>query len=377
MKKFFALILFLFSLSVQGQKIKEYFIDSTDNALDVSGFLNTRAGFMPVPLIITEPAVGFGGGLGAVFFHNKKKRAGETRKGELPPVMTIGAAAVTSNGSKIGLIGHQGSYKQDRFRYTGALGYTDVNLAFYGAGLIDDEEKYDFNIKGFVLFQEFLVRPHKEMPFFLGFNYLFFNNDITFKTGIDDIPEFNNLTDKLDIAGLKFVTIWDTRDNTFTPTKGIFTALELGRFDEAFGGQSNYWTVLNRTYAYLPFEPAKIYSGYRFNWHSKWDNVPFYELPYINLRGIPMLRYQGPHMATVETEWRWQFWRRWSAIGFVGAGVVDDKVYNFDIDQSKVAGGGGFRYLIAKDYGIHAGIDVAKGPEQWAWYLTIGSNWFR
>ena len=33
-----------------------------DGWLDASGFLEGRAGFLPVPLIITDPAVGYGGG---------------------------------------------------------------------------------------------------------------------------------------------------------------------------------------------------------------------------------------------------------------------------------------------------------------------------
>lgn len=38
---------------------------------------------------------------------------------------------------------------------------------------------------------------------------------------------------------------------------------------------------------------------------------------------------------------------------------------------------GGFRYSIAKQYGMQAGIDVAAGPEGWAWYIVFGSSWMR
>jgi hypothetical protein len=43
----------------------------------------------------------------------------------------------------------------------------------------------------------------------------------------------------------------------------------------------------------------------------------------------------------------------------------------------KVAGGTGFRYFLAKQYGLHAGIDVSRGPEIWAWNITVGSYWGR
>src|ERR1700743_752009 len=36
------------------------FTDAQDNALDISNFLSTRVGFLPLVMPITEPAVGFG-----------------------------------------------------------------------------------------------------------------------------------------------------------------------------------------------------------------------------------------------------------------------------------------------------------------------------
>lgn len=40
------------------------FVDPQDGHFDMGAFLAGRHGFLPVPLIITEPAVGYGGGVG-------------------------------------------------------------------------------------------------------------------------------------------------------------------------------------------------------------------------------------------------------------------------------------------------------------------------
>ena len=90
-----------------------------------------------------------------------------------------------------------------------------------------------------------------------------------------------------------------------------------------------------------------------------------------------MMRYQEQHVGILETEWRYQFFRRWSLVGFFGVGFALPDFEDVLKNQGRPAGGLGFRYFLARDYGIHAGVDVARGPEQWAWYLTIGSNWFR
>ena len=63
-------------------------------------------------------------------------------------------------------------------------------------------------------------------------------------------------------------------------------------------------------------------------------------------------------------------------VGFVGAGEAL-KDYGDIFQDIKVAGGTGFRYFLAKQYGLQAGIDIARGPEIWAWNITIGSNWAR
>ena len=44
------------------------FRDPEDGAVDLSGWLASRTGVLPIPVPITEPAVGYGGALGLVHF---------------------------------------------------------------------------------------------------------------------------------------------------------------------------------------------------------------------------------------------------------------------------------------------------------------------
>jgi hypothetical protein len=50
---------------------------------------------------------------------------------------------------------------------------------------------------------------------------------------------------------------------------------------------------------------------------------------------------------------------------------------HFDEAQTAYNFGGGFRYLIARAFKIRAGIDVAKGPDSFGWYIVFGHNWNR
>jgi hypothetical protein len=153
--------------------------------------------------------------------------------------------------------------------------------------------------------------------------------------------------------------------------------LELGKYGHIFGGDNEFGNLSSRTYAYIPFFKEKLVWGLRFYARCKWGDVPFYALPYISLRGIPAMRYQDNYVGVSETELRWNVFRRWSLVGFTGVGFTAHEMDEFRLDEGKVTYGGGFRYFLAKDYNMHAGIDVAKGPEVWTWYIVFGSNWFR
>jgi hypothetical protein len=66
---------------------RDYVIDPEDGQLDASRYLSeVPLGFLPVPTIITEPAVGFGVAAGALFFHDSdQQRKQRTQQGAMPP----------------------------------------------------------------------------------------------------------------------------------------------------------------------------------------------------------------------------------------------------------------------------------------------------
>ncbi|MCK5278158.1 MAG: hypothetical protein KAK04_06455 [Cyclobacteriaceae bacterium] len=39
--------------------------------------------------------------------------------------------------------------------------------------------------------------------------------------------------------------------------------------------------------------------------------------------------------------------------------------------------GTGFRYLFADSLGLKMGMDIARGPEDWAIYIVVGSSWLK
>src|SRR5262245_51747368 len=71
------------------------FQDPEDGRLDVSGFLDTAYGFVPLLVPITEPAVGYGAAAAVVFVHGAPPAPGE--EFVRPTISAVGALRTENN----------------------------------------------------------------------------------------------------------------------------------------------------------------------------------------------------------------------------------------------------------------------------------------
>ena len=152
-----AMLVFCCSLQAQSKKKSISFKDSLDNAFDLSDYIIDANGFVPVPYIITEPALGgFGGALIPVFI---KKRPpyldsinGRLEKTIIPPDITGGIGAYTANKTWMLAGFRSGTLIKSRIKYVIGGGYGNINLSFYKAFDRLGEKELKFNIKALPLF---------------------------------------------------------------------------------------------------------------------------------------------------------------------------------------------------------------------------------
>ena len=98
-------------------------------------------------------------------------------------------------------------------------------------------------------------------------------------------------------------------------------------------------------------------------------DVPFYLLPFVDLRGVPALRLQDRRTAVIESEVRWNVTERWALVGFAGAARAWGTSTNFADGTDSRAGGVGFRYLDAQRLGMYVGMDFAWSTQDRAFYI--------
>ena len=391
MKRILAIMLIAFLCNLicvsssWSQSFWDRFKDPKDGKFDVSGWSEEEeatGGFLPVPIIISEPALG-GFGLGASMLYLREKgdyenadSKSDKKNKERPPSISGIGAAYTLNDSWFVGIGHVDNWINDTLRYTGGLGYASLNLDFYGSGQqgFPNDGSLAFNIKGLFLIQDLKYRLFKS-DIFAGGRYTFLSSDVTFdiSTIIPGLPPTQGSTSD---GGLGPVFQYDTRDNIFTPTKGSRVDLTAMFHDPNFGGDFTYQSYRASGLTWFGVHP-KVTLGLRLDGRSVKGDPPFYAVPYIELRGIRALRYQGDVAVMGEIEAKWQAFNRWSMIGFVGSGRAAESFDTLDNTPGRHTFGAGFRYFIARKFGMHAGVDVARGPEDTYVYIQIGSAWSR
>src|SRR5690348_985012 len=117
------LLFTLIASSVFAQKKKVSMRDSLDGAFDMSDYLIEANGFVPVPVIITEPALGgFGFGIVPVFLKKNPPYIdtvnNKVKVTPVAPTITGGIGLYTANSTWMTAAFRKGTLVKSRIKYT-------------------------------------------------------------------------------------------------------------------------------------------------------------------------------------------------------------------------------------------------------------------
>jgi surface antigen Omp85-like protein len=350
------------------------FWSKEDGNFDVSGFLDEKYGFLPIVLPITEPAVGYGAAAGLAFISSP---LGGAAAGFGRPNVTLVGGMATENGSWGVLAADIRYWMDDRLQTIVGVVDASINLEFHGigAGGLLESHPLDYTLEpvGGVIQSKYRLADTSR--FWAGLNYAYAGTSVNFDAppGTTGLPDFDR---RSDVSGFTPSLTYDSRDNIFTPEDGSYAELGCGIFSQYLGGDDDFERLRLLAMHFMPLADS-LYLGVRGDAAATFGDAPFYLRPYVSLRGVPIMRYQGEEIAQLEAELRWQFYERWSVLGFAGGGVAWNDSGALDAVQKVVSGGAGFRYEVARKYGIHAGLDVAVSRDTTAVYVQVGGAWTR
>ena len=350
------------------------FQDPDDGDVDLSHWLlEHKGGFLLVPIIITEPAIGNGGGFAALFFREPSQSDESKQRGdEIPPNIYGAAAFKTSNGSDGGGVGGSFHFADDAWRYVGGLGKMSMNLDFYTADPLGETHKIGYNLDGIASFQQVSRRIGLSKTY-ISARWIYLDIDSRLDRESDSsFFEPKELAKRSSGAGV--VAEYDTRDSTLSPSDGSLAKADATFYAPAIGSDNRFQTYGARAFGFFPFADRWTFAA-RIDWRAARGDTPFYQLPSIDLRGIAYGRFQNDNVGMVEAELRYRIGSRWTLLGFGGAGRDWGRRTGFSDATTEATRGVGFRYTLARRLGLDVGIDWARGPDDNAYYLQVGSAW--
>ena len=337
--------------------------------------------FLPLPIIITEPAIGEGLGAALIYFHAApggdapKLASAQTlnradRKQTPPPTATGVFGAYTNNDTRAVGIGHSRTFKGDAWRLSALLADAKVITTYYVA-----DNPFDFSLEGTVAFAR-VKRRFGESNMFIGFATSWLDADLTFPLDPIFNPGDEPLIPGVDFkdVGASMSFIYESLDDTMMPESGLLAEIATWHYDEGLGGDYNY-TKTNLKLNSFHKLGKKFVFGWRIEASVAAGDYPFYAAPYVKLRGIPALRYSGESAGVVEFELRYQFAKRWAVLGFTGEGWTDERNLADKTADEIDAYGFGVRWEALPAKNVWVGVDLARGPEEDAFYIQLVHPW--
>jgi len=333
-----------------------------------------KSGFLILPIFITEPAVGQGLGLALVYFHEQKesrkattaRNFGQTGRRTKPPPTATGVFAFKTNEDSEGVgIGHTRTFADDTYRFTGAAMDALINTKIYLG-----DQPFKFSLQGNAVYAA-LKRRLADSNVFAGLSNSIVAADVDFNIESEDpgLRDFS-FTD----VGVAASIVYDAIDDSMLPNSGQLVDLSVWRYDGAFGGDFDYWKTKLDAKSYHQLS-TRFVLAFRFDVATADGDVPFFAEPFVSLRGIPALRYQGESAGALEVSGRLNISEKIAAFAFAGTGFANARPPAVDTQDDIRTVGFGFRYQVLREQNAWIGIDAAQGPEETYYYLQIGQGW--
>ncbi len=166
--------------------------------------------------------------------------------------------------------------------------------------------------------------------------------------------------------------MYDSRDNTYNPSKGFKGAVRVNFFPSWLKNSDTYYKMHGEVNYYHRLDRSKILAS-RFAMDMGLGELPFVGQTYIgnrDIRGYTKGQYRGDQTYSLQSELRWNFYKRWGAVGFFGLAMAATPDEDY-VSPLLPAGGVGLRLLALPSYHVNVGVDVAVGKDDWGIYFRI------
>lgn len=269
--------------------------------------------------------------------------------------------------------------KEDRWRFRLYLNTSKYFYDFYGIGKgpsdIDKSTApvitYDKSQK---VTLELFRKVYKRL--YVGFKGLYDEFYVDGKEA-DDKDNLDSIRIKRGYHRLLTLTpilFWDSRDNIYWTTKGIYAVLSYSNSNSMFSNKDHFESKDYIVHYYKKITRNSVLAT-RLSYQENAGDVPFSYMAFygqgLDLRGYYMGKFVNYNKVVLQTELRIKTWRYLTTAVFVGTGKSYDTYKNFSKYEWLPSAGVGAYVKLIKNYNLHVNGFVAFGKESWNWYLGV------
>jgi len=175
--------------------------------------------------------------------------------------------------------------------------------------------------------------------------------------------------------GVGFGGVWDSRDSSFNPAKGVLADGFFELYRTGWGSDWNYGVFQLDIRGYVSMGKTGVLA-LQGKIQTAWGDVPFLSYPSLGgsvlMRGYPMGRFQDLTSLAVQGEYRFLLIGNVGGVVFLGAGDVAPSLPGyFSGSTPKIVGGFGIRFQIDPQRRINARLDVGFTAEGMGVYVLV------
>lgn len=327
-----------------------------------------RFSIFPFPIVYYAPETNFVFGAGGnVTFRFKKDSLGAK-----PSNFTAGAA-YSLNKQLLTYLQYKVFADNNNYYFFGEAGYYKYSYNFYGVGENEvSEELYKVDYPRIKINATKLIFPNLYAGLYYQYeDYNIKELDPEGALANNDVPGAEgSLT-----SAIGPVFVLDSRDTVLYPGKGFYGELSTVFSQDFLGSSYNFnKTVLDLSY-YQTVGQNVVLAFNSFN-SLVHGEAPFQQQSLFGgnkrMRGYYEGRYIDKNMAVLQTEARFEVYKRLGAVAFVSAGALGNEDQFLRMNEARWSYGAGLRFIINKKDHLNLRLDYALGKNTSGFYFTVG-----
>ena len=314
-----------------------------------------------MPIIDYNRSVGVKlGGIGMGFFPMSKQDT-------VSPSSQVGVFGIyTGNKSWGGGAYTQLFWSEDTYLVLAAFGFASINFQYYDDQNMPGGGFINFNTGARFAYGEISRRVVAHL--FVGVLASF--SSVLTEFDIEGAP-VDSSRDNINAVGVPLQ--WDTRDNVYNATSGVYGVARTMFNQEWLGSDYTYTNVNFSLNGYQRLSDKGVLAG-RFFMSVGLGDVPFEGQQVVgrdDIRGYTKGEYRGDQVYAAQAEYRRKVVGRFGAVAFAGVAIAVNPD-NEDSTSPLLPGvGAGIRFMALPEEGINLGFDAAIGKDDWGIYFRI------